>query len=120
MKGFFDLPDPERSSQYKKVKTGTEVQLGPAWALTAPTALAIQAWGKASGEHMAAWDKEDMAAALTHEAQRALEAQKEREAEVVEKKTRTNEAAKVALAETRAQLTDHLTALRRAARRKTT
>jgi hypothetical protein len=111
MNGFFDLPDPERSSQYKKVKTGKEAQLGPAWTLPAPTMLAIQAWGKASGEHMAAWDKEDMAAAFTHEAQRALEAQKEREAAVVAKKTRTNKAAEVVLAETRAQLTDHLTAL---------
>ena len=91
MKGFFYLPDPEPSSQYIKVKTGTKAQLGPAWTLPAPTVLAIKAWGKASGEHMAAWDKEDKAAALTHEAQ------KKREAAVVEKKTRprTNKAAKV-------------------------
>ena len=53
MNGFFDLPEPDCSSQYKKVKTGKETQLGPAWTLPASTMLAIQAWGKASGEHMA-------------------------------------------------------------------
>ena len=112
MNNFFRLPDQKRSSQYNtQPKTRKETELGPAWTLQAPLLAALQAWGKASSDHMAAWDKEDTVAAIAHEAQRTQQAQKERQTVVLAKKVRTNKAAEVELAETRDLLVDHLKAL---------
>ena len=101
----------ERSSQYaEREKRGLKRVLGPAWTLPEPLSLAIRGWGSESGEYMGAWEKEDKAKALKHEAKRVEETREERRVAVAAKKAKTQRAQAVTLAATKAELADHLTA----------
>ena len=108
---FFDLPDVKRSSQYpESEKRGLLRRLGPAWTLPEPLSLAIRGWGVESGEYMAAWEREDKAKALKHEAMRVEETREERRLAVAAKNVKTQRAQAVVLAATKVELDDHLTA----------
>ena len=63
-----------------------------------------------SGEYMAAWEREDKAKALKHEAKRVEETREERRLAVAAKNVKTQRAQAVVLAATKVELDDHLTA----------
>ena len=90
---FFDLPDVKRSSQYpESEKRGLLRRLGLAWTLPAPLILALRGWGVESGEYMAAWEREDKAKALKHEAKRVEETREERRLAVAANNVKTQRA----------------------------
>ena len=108
---YFDLPDMKRSSKYpEREKRGLKRALGPAWTLPEPLSRAIRRWGAESGEYMAAWEKENKAKALKHEAKRVEETREERRVAVAAKKAKTQRAQAVTLTATKEELSDHLTA----------